>query len=169
MYKQDIKAQTINLKTSPHTGNKKHSRGPKAQPDPSRTKTRGQARVYSERKKKTHVESQDTASMLPPIRVFHRRFTSSEPQQAPETYRDQNHHQRKHQFQIIPLHLCVPSVGEHQSPIEISSPTLCHKPRTKEIYPDLKHQPTESFKSSSDEISSVTSHHHIHETEPSTK
>ncbi|WZZ23556.1 hypothetical protein YC2023_006957 [Brassica napus] len=66
----------------------------KARPKPLRTKTREQTRVYSERKKKTRVEHQDIASMLPPIRVLHRSSASTAPQQTPETYRDQNHHQR---------------------------------------------------------------------------
>ena len=128
MYKQAIKSPNDKLKTKPTDGqHKKHT--VEAQPNPPRTKTRGQTRVYSERKKKTRVEHQDTASMFPPIRVFHRRFTSSVPQQTSETYRDQNHHQRKHQFQIIPLHFCVPSVVEHQSPIEISSKLFATNPK----------------------------------------
>ncbi|CAF1921580.1 unnamed protein product [Brassica oleracea var. botrytis] len=59
---------------------------------------------------------------------------------------------------------CVPSIRELQSRhFEISSNTIRHKHKRRN-FTDLNHHPSESFKSSDDEISSDTSNHRHHPT-----
>ena len=111
-----------------------------------------------EREEQTRVEHQNTASKLPPNIDLRRRSASSA---TPETYRDQDHHQRTTCFKSCPF-ISVFQALKSINRLSKSHPTPFATNTNRRRFSQIRNtKPTESFKSSSDEIPSVKSHHQI--------